>query len=162
MENYIRIYRNSPNYSYESTMVDFNSEEKQTLSFLTNSGEVPTTSSLNWGQREHRDPNQAYIPLPAKVSKTGFFPLNKRYFTVVADDGECFIMRVEQAGNKAITTPSDNSEIGRYFRNRLGIHEGEKVIKEHFEKYGRSDVTFTKLDDEHFLMDFSVARSEME
>ena len=34
--------------------------------------------------------------------------------------------------------------------------------KEHFEKYGRSDVTFTKLDDEHFLMDFSVARSEME
>lgn len=162
VENYIRIYRTSPNYSYEATMVDFNSEEKQTLSFLTSAGEVPATSSLNWGQREHRDPNQAYIPLPSKISKTGFFPLNQRYFTVVADDGECFIMRVEQAGNKAITTPSDNAEIGRYFRNRLGIHEGVKVTKEHFGAYGRSDVTFTKLDDEHFLMDFSVVRSEME
>lgn len=35
-------------------------------------------------------------------------------------------MRVEQANNKAITTPSDNAEIGRYFRSRLGLHEGEK------------------------------------
>lgn len=162
VENYIRIYRTSPNYSYEATMVDFNSEEKQSISFLSNNGEVPTTSSLNWGQREKRDPNQAYIPLPSKISKTGFFPLNKRYFTVVADDGECLIMRVEQANNKAITTPSDNAEIGRYFRSRLGLHEGEKITRQHFEKYGRTDVTFTKLDDEHFLLDFSVDRPEME
>lgn len=162
VENYIRIYRKSPNYSYEANMVDFDSEEKQPLSFISNNGEVPKTSGLNWGQRDGRDKNQAYIPLPSKISKTGFFPLNKRYFTVVADDGECFIMRVEQAGNKAITTPGDNAEIGRYFRSRLGIAEGELITKEHFERYGRSDVVFTKLDDEHFLMDFSVTRSEME
>lgn len=162
VENYIRIYRKSPNYSYEANMVDFDSEEKQPLSFISNNGEVPKTSGLNWGQRDGRDKNQAYIPLPSKISKTGFFPLNKRYFTVVADDGECFIMRVEQAGNKAITTPGDNAEIGRYFRSRLGIAEGELITKEHFERYGRADVVFTKLDDEHFLMDFSVTRSEME
>jgi len=161
VENYIRIYRISPNYSYESTMVDSNSEETQTLSFISNSGDVPMSSSLNWGQREGRDHNQAYIPLSSKIAKTGFFPLNKRYFTVVADDGECFIMRVEQENNKAITTPSDNAEIGRYFRSRLGLNEGTKITKEHFERYGRSDVTFTKLDDEHFLMDFSVKHSEM-
>ena len=71
-------------------------------------------------------------------------------------------MRVEQANNKAITTPSDNAEIGRYFRSRLGLHEGEKITRQHFEKYGRTDVTFTKLDDEHFLLDFSVDRPEME
>ena len=70
-------------------------------------------------------------------------------------------MRVEQENNKAITTPSDNAEIGRYFRSRLGLNEGAKITKEHFERYGRSDVTFTKLDDEHFLMDFSVKHSEM-
>ncbi len=160
VENYIRIYRTSPNYSYESTMVDFNSEDKVSLSFLSNRGEVPVSSSLNWGQRDRRDPNQAYIPLPSKIAKTGFFPLNRRYFTVVADDGECFIMRVEQANDKAITTPGDNSEIGRYFRSRLGLHEGELITKEHFEAYGRSDIVFTKLDDEHFLMDFSINRND--
>ena len=162
VENYIRIYRVSPNYSYESTMVDSDLEKHQTLSFLSNTGEVPTSSGLNWGQRENRDPNQAYIALPSKIAKTGFFPLNKRYFTVVADDGECFIMRVEQANNKAITTPGDNAELGRYFRSRLGLKDGDKVTKKHFDDYGRSDVTFTKLDDEHFLMDFSVAPLDME
>ncbi len=162
VENYIRIYRKSPNYSYESTMVDSNSEEQRTISFLSKNGEVPATSSLNWGQREKRDPNQAYIPLPSTIAKTWFFPLNKRFFTVVADDGECFIMRIEQANDKAITTPNDNGEIGRYFRNRLGLKEGERITREHFEKYGRSDVTFTKLDDEHFLLDFSINRSAMD
>ena len=143
-------------------MVDSNTDNNTvSLSLLSNRGDVPSSSSLNWGQRDKRDPNQAYIPLPAKVAKTGFFPLNKRYFTVVADDGECFIMRVEQANDKAITTPGDNSELGRYFRNRLGLHEGDLVTKRDLEAYGRADIVFKKLDDEHFLMDFSIEHNDM-
>ncbi len=162
VENYIRIYRNPPTYSYESTLVDVDSPQTVKLSLISNTGEVAKSSGLNWGQRANRDPNQAYIPLPAKVAQTGFFPLNKRYFTVVTDDGECFIMRVEQSNNKAITTPNDNAEIGRYFRNRLGLQDGEEIKKSDFDNYGRDYVEFTKLDDENFLMDFTVKHSEME
>lgn len=52
--------------------------------------------------------------------RTGFFPLNKQHFTVVTDDGHQLILRVEQHGNKAITTPLSNAQLGEYFRNCLG------------------------------------------
>ena len=60
-----------------------------------------------------------------------------------------------QDGDKAIETPHDNSEIGRYFRNRLGVPFGEPVERKHFEAYGRFNVRFYKIDEENFFMDFS-------
>ena len=60
------------------------------------------------------------------------------------------------AGDKAITTPASNALLGEYFRNRLGLANGAFVTKADFDRYGRSDVTFYKLDDEQFYMDFSV------
>ena len=161
VENYIRIYKDAPVNNYELQQMNSTVGTKCSLSLISKTGEVARTSGLNWGQREGRDPNQAYIPLPANIAKSGFFPLNKRHFTVVTDDSECFIMRVEQDGNKAITTPRDNAELGRYIRGRLLVEEGAPVRRKHLLQYGRTEITFTKIDDEHFFMDFSVAQEDM-
>lgn len=130
--------------------------ESVTLSLLTNRNETGTRSGLNWGQRDRREPNQAYIPLPANVAHSGFFPLERRHFSVLTDDGIQLILRVEQQNDKAITTPLNNSLIGEYFRNRIGVANGAYVSRTDLERYGRTDIIFYKLDDEHFVMDFSV------
>ena len=59
------------------------------------------------------------------------------------------------ANGKGIETPQDNSEIGRYFRNRLGLANGAYISVSDLKKYGRTDVVFYKLDDENYVMDFS-------
>lgn len=133
-----------------------NNIETQTLSLLSRVGDVGLKSGINWGQRKGRNPNQAYIPLPAKIARSGFFPLNKQHFTVITDDHHQLILRVEQAGDKAITTPLSNAQLGEYFRNRLNLANGAFISKSDLEKYGRSDITFYKLDDEQYYMDFSV------
>lgn len=156
VENYIRIYRDQPIANYEIMNADNPKEQSITLSFLSKTGEVAKSSGLNWGQREGRNPNQAYIPFPSKYSKGDFLPLNKRHFTVVTDDGMSMILRVEQDNNKAITTPGNNAELGQYFRDRLGLDSGALIKREDLIRYGRTDVTFIKLDDEHYIMDFSV------
>lgn len=130
--------------------------EHVTLSLLTYKDEVGEKSGLNWGQREGREPNQAYIPLPAKIARTGFFPVFQQHFAVVTDDGKQLILRVEQQNDKAITTPLNNSLLGEYFRGRLGVANGAFVSKQDLLNYGRTDVTFYKIDDEQFFMDFSV------
>lgn len=127
------------------------------LSLVTaRTGEPGTKSGLNWGQRNKRNRNEAYIPLPSRVAKSGFFPLNKQHFLVVTDDHHTLQLRVEQQNDKAITTPSSNALLGEYFRNRLGLANGEYVNSGHLRDYGRTDVTFYKIDDEQYYMDFSI------
>lgn len=126
------------------------------LSLLARNGETGTRSGLNWGQREGREPNQAYIGLPAPIARSGFFPLGKQHFSVVTDDNKQLILRVQQENDKAITTPMNNSLLGEYFRNRIGVANGAYVWRSDLERYGRTDVDFYKLDDEHYYMDFSV------
>ena len=155
VENYIRIHRHDPNYNYEKFQLDSTFGQTQRLFLTGKNGEVPKSSGINWGQRPHRNPDQAYIALPSKIAQTGFFPLNKRPFTVVTDDGICMLLRVEQDNNKAITTPGDNAELGHYLRARLGLDSGELVTKKHLENHKKAYVEFTKIDDEHFLLDFS-------
>jgi hypothetical protein len=144
------VTETSPLISLEGSGV-----EKVSLSLLSRTGDVGHRSGLNWGQRPGREPNQAYIPLPRAQALTGFFPLDKQHFSVITDDQKQLILRVEQEKDKAITTPLNNSLLGEYFRNRMGLPSGIYIKKEHLEKYGRTDVAFYKLDEEHFFMDFS-------
>lgn len=130
--------------------------ESVTLSLLQRGGETGSRSGINWGQRPGRNKNQAYIPLPVKIARSGFFPLEQTHFTVITDDGHTLILRVEQENDKAITTPLSNALLGEYLRNRIGVSNGAYVWKADLEAYGRTDVTFYKLDDEQFYMDFSV------
>jgi len=127
------------------------------VSFLDIKGNLPTRSGLNWGQRpeEQREPNQAYIRLPAVIYRTGFFPERTIHFTVLTDDSKVLICTRAQDNGKAIHTPHNNSLIGEYFRNRLSVPNGELVTKEHLKNYGRHDIVFYKIDDETYFMDFS-------
>jgi hypothetical protein len=129
------------------------------LSLLTNRGDVGYGSGINWGHRRNgtkREPNQMYIKIPASVKQSGFFPLRGEHFSVLTDDGIHLILSVQQDGEKAITTPHSNSRLGEYFRRRMGLGNGVFVTKQDLENYGRTDVTFYKLDDEQYVMDFSV------
>lgn len=130
---------------------------KITLSLLQKGGRVASRSGLNWGQRPGREPNQAYIPLPARIAKSGFFPLNKTHFSVMTDDRKFMILRVEQQNDKALATPLNNSLLGEYFRNRLGLANGQFVRADDLMRYGRTSVDFYKIDEETFYMDFSSA-----
>ena len=127
------------------------------VSLLDKGGNLPQRSGLNWGQRpeEHREPNQAYIRLPAEVNRTDFFPERAQHFTVLTDDGKVLICTRAQDQGKAIHTPHNNSLIGEYFRNRLGVPFGRPVQTEDLIRYGRTDIVFYKLDEETYYMDFS-------
>ncbi len=117
-------------------------------------GQVHTRSALNWGQREGRNPNQAYIPVPSAIARTGFFPERGQHFQVSTDDGEAFICTIAQEGDKAIETPSDNSLIGLYFRRVLGLRPGDPVSTEDLERFGSNAVRFTKIDSETYQLSF--------
>lgn len=157
VEDYIIIH--SPNSSLNN-QASIPIEQSVTLSFITRTGETGEKSGLNWGQRKNRNKNEAYIPLPSKIAKSGFFPLNKQHFLVVTDDHHTLQLRVEQQNDKAITTPASNALLGEYFRNRLGLANGAYIHAGDLNNYGRSDVTFIKIDDEHYYMDFSSFKAK--
>ena len=129
--------------------------ESVTLSLLDKrTGKPPEKSGINWGQRSDRNRNQAYINIPMGVGSSGFFPKRSEQFTVLADDGYSFIMVRAQDGGKGIHTTQDNSLLGGYLRARIGVKSGEYVTLQHLVEYGRTDITFTKIDEETYLMDF--------
>jgi hypothetical protein len=121
-------------------------------------GEVQNRGGLNWGQREGREPNQAYIQLPPDVYNGTFFPKAPQHFMVVTDDSKTIVCRRAEKDEQGQTIHStlNNSHLGEYFRNRLGLASGAFVEKKHLEQYGRTDVTFYKFSDEEYYMDFSV------
>lgn len=131
-------------------------EECVTLSLLSSrDGQTHNQSGLNWGQRYGREPNQAYIPIPSQIAKSGFFPNRANHFTMITDDGVSLDCAVAQDGDKAIHTTKSNSIMGRYFRKRLGVADGEYVTTDHLRKYGRTDVRVCKIDNETYFLDFS-------
>ena len=159
VEEYVVIKKQHPFLDEEGeTQIQLSGEgvTHVTLSLLSRTGEVGMKSGLNWGHRNNRNRNEAYIPLLSKMANSGFFPLKKQHFMARTDDGCNLILRVEQANNKAITTPMSNALLGEYFRRRLGLANGAFVSLSDLKNYGRTDVTFYKIDDETFYMDFSV------
>jgi len=127
-----------------------------TLSLLSSAGKIHQRAGLNWGQRPGREPNQAYIPIPSNISKSGFFPRRGTHFTIVTDDGETFDAVTAQQNNKAIETTLDNSILGRYFRKRLGVPLGDFVKATDLARYGRSSIEMRKLNQETYSLDFFV------
>lgn len=77
-------------------------------------------------------------------------------FSLITDDGQAFDCVVAQEGRKAIHSTNDNSEIGKYIRNRIGVPLGSPVTVDDLKKYGRTDYTIEKIDEETFLLDFSI------
>jgi hypothetical protein len=148
----------------ENTNLDNSGLESIEISFLSRrdseygkKGDVPTRAGINWGQRPGRNPNQAYIQLPPEVYRSDFFPPNPQHFTVVSDDSKVFICvrREKDKNGQAIHTPLNNADFGEYFRNRMGLANGQFISKQDLLNYGRTSVTFYKIDNENYYMDFS-------
>lgn len=162
LEEYVVIHPTHPVLDRENTQSDGSELLKEegyesvTLSLITKTGSPGARSGLNWGQRPNRNPNEAYISLPSRIAKSGFFPLEKRHFVAITDDRHQLILRIEQQNDKAITTPARNGDLGEYFRNRLGLANGAFISRSDLDRYGRTDVVFLKLDEETYYMDFSV------
>lgn len=159
IDNYVNIHAIESRFEKNNKLkddIEENDMESIKLSLLTANGEIPQKSGINWGQRPGRNKNQAYIALPSKIARSGFFPLGKEHFTVITDDQKELILRVEQENDKAITTPLGNQLLGEYLRGRLGVKEGEFITKNMLLNYGRTDITFYKIDDENYYLDFSI------
>ena len=144
-------------------------------------------SGLNWGLNAagkprlrnkkkpnggRRDPNEAYIRVPKKYD-VGFFPKYIKVprgkkareaqipFSVQTDDGKVFsCIRASGGYGKEIETPQDNTELGVWFRERLGIPSGAKVTDKVVRKYGRDKVRFYKLSDDQYFLDFSKPKQK--
>ena len=145
--------------SFMPGQIQWEKENKRvTISFLERKGIVSLRSGLNWGQRPelNREPNQAYLSLRKDSRKEGFLPPRGETFTLITDDNVAIDCVVAQDGRKAIQSTFDNSEIGKYIRTRIGVPLGSLVDVKHLEKYGRTDFTIEKLDDETFFFDMSV------
>jgi hypothetical protein len=121
-------------------------------------GEVHKKSGLNWGQREGRNPDQAYIPIPSTVAKAKFFPDKSVHFQVITDDGEAFVCTVAQDNEKALETPSDNSILGKYFRKKLNLPSGTFIEKKHLEEFGSNTVRIYRDGDDCYLLSFQPGR----
>ena len=128
------------------------------LSLLdTRTGETHKKAGLNWGKRQGREQNQAYIPIPRKTAESNYFP-RENYFTIITDDDFSFIAKRAQQNKKAIHSTDSNAILGKYFRDRLGLEDGAFITRKHLEDYGRTSVRFMKIDDETYMMDFSSKR----
>ena len=111
---------------------------------------------LNWGQRENRDPNQSYLQLEPEVYNGDFFPVKGKYFIVDTDDNKTIIFnRAQKEKGCALQTPENNAILGGYIRQRLGVNKGDEIVKEDIISYGRDFITFTKVDELHYKLDFS-------
>jgi len=171
----IETDRASPFLGYEKIVVPLRNSD----------GHFGIESGLNWGLNKYgrprlqnksnpfggrRNPDEAYIRLP-KEFDCGFFPPYIKVpkgksaseaqirFSVLTDDNEMFsCIRASGGYGKEIETPQDNTELGRWFRKRLGIGSGKMITSKIMKRYGREDVTFYKISEDQFFMDFSVKK----
>jgi hypothetical protein len=75
---------------------------------------------------------------------------------MLTDDGRLMGCVRAQQGGKAIETFRNNSILGLYFRNRIGVRAGKKVSADDLHRYGRYDVNIFRIDNETYYLDFSV------
>ena len=117
---------------------------------------VPQRSGLNWGQRPGREPNQAYLPVPVDIQRSGFLPERGEDFLIECDDGEILKCVRAQANGKAIQTSGNNAILGIYFRKRLNVRSGYVVTIDHLYRYGRLSVDLILKNNYRYFLDFST------
>jgi len=120
-----------------------------------NPGEVHNAGAgLNWGQRGSRRRAEAYIPVPASVSRAGFFPPHGVPFAAHTDDGATLFLTIAQDGDKALHSVPDNADVGLWFRRRLGLTADAFVTTSDLRRYGADEVIFVALADGDYFMSF--------
>ncbi len=100
--------------------------------------------------------NDNLISLPKRYWNTSFFPYHEWHFALHTDDNKILFCTRSKYHGKAIYTPHNNNTIGEYFRVRLGLSKEEYITDDHLKEYGRDSIDFYKVDEESFMMDFSL------
>ncbi len=153
------------------------------LTLLANTGEVQNAAGLNWGQNpnNHTRPNDAYIKIrkqdviayphlflpkqlyPQHFDGRGKAQRHNDAIEIIWDDGvsmEGLFMGSQTINEvlypKQVTSFPSGSELGVYFRNRLGVPLDQPVRKFHLDLYGRTDVGVSLINEGVYKFDFSV------
>ncbi|MBN4081509.1 NgoFVII family restriction endonuclease [bacterium AH-315-C07] len=140
-------------------------------------GQTQLSHGLNWGLAEgsHVRTNDACIPIRTdhirKYPK--LFPLLQpdpertrgslnEVIEIVWDDGLVMKGRLEgsqpvndQKYPKQIASFPHKDEMGKYFRDRLGIEYGIRILREDLVKYGRDYVSVSLIEEGVYYFDFS-------
>lgn len=153
------------------------------LSLLGLDGEVQNAAGLNWGQNpnNHTTPNDAYIKIRAQDIRDfpELFPpkqLNPLHYDgrgrmhrhndaieIIWDDGvsmEGLLFGTQPLENisypKQVSSFPSASQLGIYLRSRIGVPEGQPVRRFHLERYGRTTVSVSLINEGLYKFDFSV------
>jgi hypothetical protein len=119
---------------------------------------VPKRSGLNqWNaQGRIRNPNEVYIPIPAKVHECSpsFFPSRDIPFFLHLPNGDKLNAKVCQDNNKALMS-NPNKDLGKWLlRDVLDLAEGELLTYEKLLQIGVDTVKIDKIDGENYLINF--------
>jgi hypothetical protein len=145
--------------------------------FCTTDSLFGNGSKINWGfaPKGHTNPRDAYIGLrkqdieqypelfPPKSANNGLGRADNEPIDVIWDDGVSMVCLLEGSmeidsvryPNK-ISTLKSKKILGDYLRNRLGILPGIKVTEKDFARYGRNNITISKINEGSYYFDFSV------
>lgn len=104
-----------------------------------------------------RDPNEIYIPYPAKDRKReDFFPARDESFDLQLPNGTWISAKVCQDNGKAIMS-NPNKTLGKWLlRDVFMLKEGTLVTYEMLREFNIDCVVFTKLDDHKYSIDFGA------
>ncbi len=153
------------------------------LSLLGRDGEVQNAAGLNWGQNplNHTTRNDAYIKIrvqdirnfpdlfppkqlnPLRFDGRGRMHRHNDAIEIIWDDG--ISMEGLLFGNqpidgivypKQVSSFPHASQLGEYLRRRLGVPLGQPVRRLHLNKYGRTNVSISQINEGVYKFDFSV------
>lgn len=98
--------------------------------------------------------NKPYIKEGVVYRFRYFFPTDQ-VFKIFTDDGYCFEAKLNGRFGKELHFI--NVDIADYFINRLGKVSRNIVTNCDLQKYGRTKIVFYKINEETFILDFSLA-----
>lgn len=129
------------------------------LLYSAQMGEVQPLSGLNWGfSHGHTNLEDAYIAITEGFfdANPGFFPRTPGVINVVWDDGKSMSCRLQGAHNKQLSTDGDNSFLGHYIRNRIGVAPEHQIVLADLHAYGRCDVEVQRISENCYRFNFAV------
>jgi len=119
---------------------------------------VSKKSGLNqWNASgRERNPNEIYIPIPAKVHKysPNFFPARDKPFSLHLPNGDVLNVKVCQDNSKALMS-NPNKALGKWIlRDVLGLKEEELLTYSRLQIIGIDSIRLDKIDNENFKISF--------
>ncbi len=185
INGYIEIIFNSARECSEVKVIEdkelyeiYDKDHCQMILYDPQTGQTQIGHALNWGLAEgsHVRPNDACIPIRTDHVKKFpklFPPLQpnpdrsrgslNEVIELVWDDGYVMQGRLEgsqpvkdQYFPKQIASFPHKDDLGKYFRDRLGIKLEERIYREDLLKYGRDTVVISLLQEGVYYVDFSI------